>query len=134
MKNLKNQKGFTLIELILVIVVLGILAVAALPTFIDVAGNAATASMEGVAGAVREGISLYNANELVQGRASSYPADLGGTAGSDCGAAPCFGGILEQAVTDARWTRTDATTYTYSANGTTGVYVYNSATGAFALQ
>ncbi|QIA64307.1 prepilin-type N-terminal cleavage/methylation domain-containing protein [Vibrio astriarenae] len=45
-----QQRGFTLVELIVVIVVLGLLAVAALPRFVDVTEEAKKSSIEGVAG------------------------------------------------------------------------------------
>ncbi|CAK2430515.1 MSHA pilin protein MshB [Vibrio crassostreae] len=47
---LKNQRGFSLVELVIVIVVVGLLAVAALPRFLDVTDEAKKASIEGVAG------------------------------------------------------------------------------------
>lgn len=47
---MKQQKGFSLVELVIVIIVVGLLAVAALPRFLDVTDEARRASIEGVAG------------------------------------------------------------------------------------
>ena len=47
-----TQKGFTLIELVIVIVVLGILAATALPKFVDLSSDARTSAIQGAAGAL----------------------------------------------------------------------------------
>ncbi len=49
---MKNQKGFTMIELVVVIVVLGILAAVAIPKFVDISAEAKTAALDGVVGGI----------------------------------------------------------------------------------
>ncbi|HEU5338379.1 MAG TPA: type II secretion system protein [Sulfuricaulis sp.] len=62
-----RQKGFTLIELVIVIVILGLLAATALPRFINITTDARIASVQGVAGGLRGAISLAKAQVLVSG-------------------------------------------------------------------
>jgi MSHA pilin protein MshA len=50
---LKNERGFTLIELVMVIVILGILAAVALPKYQDMANDARQAVVDSTAGALK---------------------------------------------------------------------------------
>ena len=52
MTLLIKKWGFTLIELVIVILVLGILAIVAIPQFVDLSGDANRATVRGIAGAL----------------------------------------------------------------------------------
>ena len=136
MRRILNHKsgGFTLIELVLVIAVLGILAVVALPQFINVSTKAKQASRDGVAGAVRSGISLYRANDLVaNGPPGNYPAALDAeAAGATAGPANLFfGNALQQGIADGAWSKTGANVYVFNDGSATYTYTYTPGTGAF---
>ena len=61
MKKITRNSGFTLIEVVMVILILGILAVVAIPQFIDLSGQAEGAAEDGVVGSVRAGIAIAHA-------------------------------------------------------------------------
>lgn len=66
-QNMNEQKGFTLIELVVVIVILGILAVTAAPKFIDLQGDARGATLQGVKAAIETATAGVHAKSLIAG-------------------------------------------------------------------
>jgi MSHA pilin protein MshA len=79
---MKNQQGFTLIELVMVIVILGILAATALPKFASLQGDARGASIDAASGSMKSAMAIVHAQTLIEGveTAASGSVTLEGTA------------------------------------------------------
>ncbi|MFV7771483.1 type II secretion system protein [Shewanella marisflavi] len=64
---MNNQKGFTLIELVVVIIILGILAVTAAPKFINLQSDARKSTVSGLEAAIKGADSLVQSKSLIAG-------------------------------------------------------------------
>ncbi|MAO13645.1 MULTISPECIES: prepilin-type N-terminal cleavage/methylation domain-containing protein [Marinobacter] len=70
----QKQKGFTLIELVVVIAILAILAAFALPRFAQLSEQAHQASIKGTAGALSAGVALAKAQWVANGQTGAVSA------------------------------------------------------------
>ncbi len=78
-ETMSENKGFTLIELVMVIVIIGILAAAALPRFANLTSQARVASNKGIAGALRSAMMIAHAAWIAGGASGSTVALDGST-------------------------------------------------------
>jgi MSHA pilin protein MshA len=74
---IKNQKGFTLIEIIAVLVILGILAAVAVPKYIDLSGQARIMAAQGAIAEIKGRLSQAQAKYMMaNGGAAPTGTDL----------------------------------------------------------
>ncbi|RJX31597.1 MAG: type II secretion system protein [Oxalobacter sp.] len=84
---MEKQKGFTLIELVVVIVILGILAAVAVPKFVDLTGEAETGAVQGVAAAITGGAHINYAKYKAAGGTSTGAVAISDATNACAGAA-----------------------------------------------
>jgi|26BtaG_2_1085354.scaffolds.fasta_scaffold51797_2 MSHA pilin protein MshA len=117
----RKEKGFTLIELVMVIVILGILAAFALPRFADLGGDARTSVLQGAAGAMKSASAIAHSAQLAKSLGANVAVTVEGASVDMVNGYPAATatGVVRAANIDA-----------YDSTGTgTGDFKYTTTTG-----
>ncbi|HLD45705.1 MAG TPA: type II secretion system protein [bacterium] len=110
-----NNKGFTLIELILVIAILGIMAVSAMPKIFSLTNEANEAVMNGVLGQLQAAVAIWEAKQMATTGSVPLVAQFDALPNNTlCSVVNrCFSDFLKDPITQSGWRKKDKFQYLY---------------------
>ena len=109
---LGNNKGFTLIEIIMVIVILGILAATAIPKYYSIKDDAADATAHGITSGLRGAVSVLYSKNIVGGTSGTTAYTIG-----DVVTSAQVSGVTMNVTTSTVTASIGGTTYSWSLSG-----------------
>jgi prepilin-type N-terminal cleavage/methylation domain-containing protein len=115
-RKLRNEEGFTLIELIVIIIIVGILAAIAIPRYIAIAQEAHEANMDSVAGSIHAWLAEEAGNTIINTGTWDYPEQAEVTISNVIAAE-------SQAIGD-EWVDNGAGVWTYTGASSNGTITY----------
>jgi MSHA pilin protein MshA len=128
-----QQRGFTLIELVVVIVILGILAAFAVPRFMGMQGDARAAVVKSMAGSLRSSSTMGHAKCLAQACANNAVINFEGTSVTIVNSYPnstTIANTIQGAVPGAAGALATLNGWTITPQGATVVRFRNNGAGA----
>jgi general secretion pathway protein G len=133
----RNQKGFTLVELLIVVIILGILAAVVIPQFNSAATESKEAALASNLATIRQAIEMYKVqhNDAFPGSAIvnqlTFETDISGTTGSGNAYGPYLrNSFPKNPISNSAVVATAATAPSKPADDTGG-WVYDTSTGEF---
>ena len=119
-KTIKNQKGFTLIEIIAVLIILGILAAVAVPKYIDMQGEAKKAAVKGQIAEMKSTLNLAYAKQFLS--TGTKPTDAANIV-SEASMGTTMGLAPDNWTVSATASGTNAVVLSVTARGGDGAYI-----------
>ena len=124
-----TKKGFTLIEIVMAIVIIGMLAIMALPKYMDLNEESLVAERDGIVSSVNAAILLKHSKNMSLRGEDTYPRELDNEPIGRC--IKCFGNVMNNPLDDKNWKKVEPNVYVFTIGDDAFRYTYSSKNGSF---